>query len=244
MKLWATINLYNDRTFLAACLESIRDLVDGIIVVDGAYQVYLEHFREFSPWATAWSTDGSLEILQNFRGLPEVRMYKTEDDTKCWANQIEKRNFLLTKVPDGDCFLGIDADEMIMGDVQEAMEKFYESGCIACQMPLYTPGLQTDRVIPKWHPRVFMKRPSMHYKGTHWHIRDKLDRIIEEKYPMFWTDLMAIVHFKSFKDQTRLIPHQNYMVSLAERGWIEPTPGEGEKKKEERMLWKENPLSQ
>jgi glycosyltransferase involved in cell wall biosynthesis len=242
MKLHVVINLYNDRVFLAACLESIRDIVDSIIVVDGAYQIYLEHFREFSRWATAWSTDGSLEILQNFRGLPELHILKTPNDQICWPSQIDKRNFMINQVPEGDCFLIIDADEMIMGDAQEALEKFYESGCVAAQMPLYTPGLQVDRVIPKWHPRVFMKRPGMHYKGTHWHLRDKQTRIIEEKYPMFWTDLMAIVHFKAFKDQTRLIPHQNYMLALAERGWIEPTPG-GDQKKEERMLWKENPLS-
>lgn len=235
-KLWGTINLYNDPAFLAACLESIREHVDGIIVVDGAYEAYLTHFKEFNPWATAWSTDGTLEIIKAMRDLPETHIFKTKDENTCWPNQVEKRNYMISQVPDGDYFLGIDSDEMLMGDIQEALEKFYESGCIAAQMPLYTPGTQMDRVIPKWHPRIFMKRPGMHYTGTHWHLRDKQDRIIEEKYPMFWTDLMAIVHFKSFKSQSRLIAHQNYMVSLAERGWIEPTKApvkEGEQK-----VWK------
>lgn len=236
MKIHATINLYNDRAFLGACLESIKDVVDDIIVVDGAYEVYLKHFKEFSPWALAWSTDGSLETLLNFRGLPPVRLFKTKNEQTPWPNQIEKRNYMIAQVPDFDYFMGIDADEMWMGDIQEGLEKFYTSGCLACQMPLYTPGLHDDRVVPRWHPRIFQKRPGMHYEGTHWHLRDKQGRIIEEKYPMFWTDLMAVVHFKTFKDQTRLIPHQNYMMTLSEQGWIEPTPGA--LKKENEKVWK------
>jgi len=235
LKLHATINIYNDPMFLAACLESIKDVVDDIIVVDGAYEAYLKHFREFSPWATAWSTDGTLEILQSIKGLPPLRIHHTESDQICWPNQVDKRNFMINQVPNEDWFLGIDSDEMLMGDPQEALEKVYDSGCIVAQMPLYTPGVQVDRVIPKWHPRLFQKKPGMHYKGTHWHLRDKQGRIIEEKYPMFWTDKMAIVHFKSFKDQTRLIPHQNYMISLADRGFIEPTPGKKEEKEGEKI---------
>ena len=238
MKLHAVINLYNDRTFLTAALESIKDIVDSIIVVDGAYEAYLQNYKEFVPTANAWSTDGSLKILDAFVGKPEMRILKTQDEKTCWPTQLEKRNFLINQVPDGDCFLILDADEMLMGDVQEAMEKFYESGCFAAQMPLYTPGLHQDRIVPRWHPRVFIKKPGMHYKGTHWHLRDKFDRIIEEKYPLFWTDLMAIVHFKSFKDQTRLIPHQNYMASLAERGWTEVAPGQKPKSEEEKKPWK------
>ena len=214
-------------------LESIRDIADSLIVVDGAYSQYLENYKAFVPDAKAWSTDGSLEIIEAFQDKPEVHIFKTKDENTCWENQAVKRNFLIEQVPDGDPFLIIDADEMIMGDAQEALEKFYESGCLAMQTPLYTLGLQQDRIIPRWHPRVFIKRPGMHYKGTHWHLRDKADRIIEEKYPMFFTDLTALVHLKSFKDNSRLIPHQNYMLTLAERGWTETSPGktkEGEKK--------------
>jgi hypothetical protein len=233
MKLHATLNLYNDCEFLAAMLLSIKDIVDDIIVVDGAYELYLKQFQEFNPWATAWSTDGSLEILKSVKGLPPVKICHTPHEDECWPNQVEKRNFMINQVPDGDWFLGIDADELLAGDAQEALEKLYESGCIIGQMPLYTPGTHEDRVVPRWHPRLFQKRPGMHYKGTHWHLRDQYERIMEEKYPMFWTDLMAIVHFKSFKSQSRLLPHTSYMSTLAERGWMEPTkpPEQKEEKK-------------
>jgi hypothetical protein len=136
---------------------------------------------------------------------------------------------MINQVPDGDYFLGIDPDEMFMGDVQEGLEDFYESGCIAAQQPLFNPGLQADRVVAKWHPRIFKKMPGMHYEGTHWHLRDKFGRIIEEKYPMFWTDKFAIVHFKAYKDDSRLIPHQNYLADLMERGYVETKKGDKKK---------------
>lgn len=239
--LWATINIYNDNAFLAAMLTSIKDHVDGLIVVDGAYTSYLKHFREFVPKATAWSNDGTIEILNAFKDKPETRLYRTKDEATTWENQVVKRNFMINKVPNGDYFLGIDSDEMFMGDIQEYLEKFYESGCIAAQMPLYNPGLQDDRVVPRWHPRIFKKVEGMHYEGTHWHLRDKQGRIIEETYPMFWSDLAAIVHFKSFKDQSRLIPHQNYMLEIGEKGWIEP---QAEKKKGDKEPWKKPEMKQ
>lgn len=223
MKLYALLNVYNDRTFLGATLESLKDVVDAIIVADGAYEVYFERYREFVPEAKPYSTDGSIQVIQSFQGLPDRKYILPEGGReKCWLNQTVKRTALVDAVPDGDWFVIIDADEMIMGDFQESMESIYDSGCVVANCPLYNPGTQMERVIPQWHPRIFQKTPSMHYKGTHWHLRDKHERIVEEKYPIFWTDKFAFIHFKAFKDQTRLIPHSNYMIDLMNRGWLEP----------------------
>jgi hypothetical protein len=175
------------------------------------------------PDAAPYSTDGSMQIIDSFKGLPETRyIYNPDGREAAWLNQVQKRTALIEAVPDGDAFIILDADEMVMGDFQESMENFYDSGCVVGNCPLYNPGTHMERVIPQWHPRVFLKTPNMHYKGTHWHLRDRYERIIEDKYPIFWTDKYAIVHFKSFKDQTRLIPHQSYMVDLMNRGWQEP----------------------
>ena len=223
MKFHALINIYNDRTFLPSCLESVKDVADNIIVADGAYKLYFERYREFIPDAKPYSTDGSLEFIKAFTGLPEVHyIYSPQGREATWLNQVQKRTALLDAVPEGDWFLIIDADEMVMGDFQEAMENTYDSGCIVANCPLYNPGTHMERVIPSWHPRVFKKLPGLHYKGTHWHLRDQYERIIEDKYPIFHTEKFALIHFKSFKDQSRLIPHQNYMVDLMNRGWQEP----------------------
>lgn len=223
MELHALINLYNDRTFLAATLESIKDVVDHIIIADGAYELYYQRFKELTPNAQPYSNDGSLEIIMNFKDAPKTTILNAPKGKEhCWTNQTIKRTALVDAVPKDDWFIIIDADEMIMGDFQESMEAIYDSGCIVANCPLYNPGTQMERVIPKWHPRIFKKTENMHYSGTHWHLRDKHNRIIEEKYPIYWTDKFAFIHFKSFKDQTRLIPHSNYMVDLMNRGWLEP----------------------
>lgn len=223
MKLRALINLYNDRTFLAATLESIREVVDEVIIADGAYELYFQRYKEFVPDAQPFSTDGSLEIIMNFKDLPTTRfLHPPGGREKTWENQAVKRSVLVDAVPVGDWFIIIDADEMVMGDFQESMESAYESGCIVGNCPIYNPGTHVERLVPQWHPRVFQKTEGMHYRGTHWHLRDKFMRIIEDTYPIFWTDHFALVHFKPFKDQSRLIPHQNYMVDLMQRGWLEP----------------------
>jgi glycosyltransferase involved in cell wall biosynthesis len=223
MKLHALINLYNDRTFLAAALESIKDVVDRVVVADGAYNLYFERYKEFVPDAQPSSTDGSLEIVKSFKDLPDLTILTAPGGVeKTWENQAVKRTALINQVPVDDWLIIIDADEMIQGDLQEAMEQVYESGCIVASCPLYNPGTQVERVIPQWHPRVFQKLEGMKYEGTHWHLKDNVGRIIEEKYPIYWTDIFAFTHFKPFKDQTRLIPHNNYMVDLMNRGWLEP----------------------
>jgi hypothetical protein len=89
VKLHAVINLYNDRTFLTAALESIKDIADSIIVVDGAYEAYLQNYKEFVPTATAWSTDGSLKILDAFVGKPEMRILKTQVEKTCWQTPLK-----------------------------------------------------------------------------------------------------------------------------------------------------------
>lgn len=220
MRFHALINLYNDRVFLAACLESLIDFTDSIIIADGAYRLYYERFKEFDPQAQPYSTDGSLAIIKGFRGLPDIQILN--NGYECWENQAVKRTALLDAVPIGDWFLIIDADEMMCGDVQEGLERIYESGCLCANMPLYNPGTEVERVTRQWHPRIFKKLDGMNYKGTHWHLRDRFGRIIEASYPIHWANCMAIVHFKAFKPQARLMPHEGYMRDLAERGWIEP----------------------
>lgn len=223
MKVHALINLYEDRTFLAACLESIKDCVDEVIVADGAYDLYFERYKVFVPAAKPYSSDGSLEIVKNFRGLPPLRMLNPPGGVEhCWPNQAIKRTALIDAVPVGDWFIIIDADEMLAGDFQEGLEHTLDSGCIVGSCPLYNPGTNMERLIRQWHPRLFKKLEGMRYVGTHWHLRDRYERILEEKYPVYWTDIFAFVHFKPFKDQTRLIPHSYYMADLLSRGWIEP----------------------
>jgi glycosyltransferase involved in cell wall biosynthesis len=221
----ACINLYNDCQFLATCLESIKEYVDEIIIADGAYELYYRQFKQAYPQAQPWSTDGSLQIIESLDGLPAVRILRC---TKPWLNQTVKRNALLDAVHPGEWFLIIDADEMLTGDIDEAFTEITESGCVLGRIPLVNVGLATDRMVYYWHPRLFLKMPGMHYDFTHWQLRDKANRIIENTYPVWWTSSCAMIHFKVFKTRSRLQPHREYMDQLGYRGWLEPNREEVE----------------
>lgn len=220
MKVHALINVYNDRMFLPAMLDSIKEYVDAIHIADGAYKEYLEVYRNFSVDVRPRSTDGTLEILKAIPGLPDHDIIYCPEDTP-WINQNAKRSALLDAVPVGDWFIIIDADEMLSGDVAEGLETFFDSGCIQGSVPFYNAGLDVDRMHHFWHPRVFEKLPGMHYYKTHWQLRDGFNRIIEGKYPIKWTSQFVFVHFKALKPPERTLPHAEYMSKIGMRGWIE-----------------------
>lgn len=213
--------LYNDRTFLAATLESVMPHVDGIIICDGAYKLYYETMLKHNSKAKSWSTDGSLKIIKLIRGKPKTLVIPPPDG-KAWLNQLVKREAMLAAVPVDDWFLGIDADEVLMGKPDEAIKAFMQSGCVVGQTPLYHAGLDIDRLHPYWHPRFFMKMEGMHYEGTHWQLRDKYSRIIENEYPIQWSDKCVIAHLKGFKPRDRLKVHDEYLDGVKQQGYIEP----------------------
>jgi hypothetical protein len=222
MKVHAVVNLYNDRTFIGGMLESLKDNVDTIIIADGAYKLYYENYVKSHPEAKPWTTDGSLQIINAFKDLPPVKIIECPDGQP-WLNQCVKRTALIDAVPTGDWMIIIDADLMLIGNVDEGMFEIAESGCVVAGTPYYNPGLDEAWLRNFWHPWIYQKTEGMHYQGTHWHLRDKFNRIIEEVYPVYWTEKFVFVHFKAFKDYKRLGPHEDYMDLLSPQGWMEPT---------------------
>jgi hypothetical protein len=220
-KVHAVLNLYNDRAFLSACLESVKDNVDSIIVADGAYALYFDQYKHYHPNAQPWTTDGSLEIIKALKDLPPVKIIECPDG-KPWLNQCIKRTALIDAVPPGDWFIIIDADNMLIGNVGEGLYEIQTSGCVVGGTPYYNPGLTAASLRTYWHPWIYQKSEGMHYDMTHWFLMDKYDRVIESTYPIFWTERFVYVHFKAFKLRERLQPHEDYMDILGPRGWLEP----------------------
>jgi len=211
----ACVNLFNDVFFLPACLKHLEHVVDKIIVVDGAYQRYLDYFKNLKPW----STDGSVEVC---KVLPlECELEIVEAPAEGWRNQVVKRNVFFRYLEEGDWFLVIDADELLFGDAKSAFEEIMNSGCIAGSFPLVNLGLE-EKLQYYWHPRFFRYEKGMHYELTHWHLRDRYGRVIEVSYPIWHTDKALIVHLKYFKTVARRRPHEEYMRWMSMRGWIEP----------------------
>jgi hypothetical protein len=221
-KIHVLICTYNDHVLLPLALDSIRDVADSIIIADGAYTKYLEHFLRFDKSVKPWSTDGTLEMLKTLqKDLPPIKLIETPNG-KTWANQTAKRTALLEAVPDKDWFLILDSDEMFYGDVEGGVNEVMGSGCIAGCMPLFNPGLDMNGLIPVWHPRVFLKLPGMYYERKHWLLCDFAHRVIEHTYPLWMTNQCVLAHFKLFKHHRRMAPHMSYMLDMSKRGWQEP----------------------
>ena len=222
MQTHALINLYNDYSTLLMALHSIKDVVDTIIVADGAYRLYYEEYKQHFKEAKPWSTDGSLQILDAMKNnLPPIKMIDCPNG-KPWSNQCIKRTALLDAVPQGDWFIVLDADEMFYGDAGYGLNEIQSSGCIAGTTPLYNPGLDASAMVPYWHPRIFLKLDGMHYTKKHWILQDEEKRMIETCYPVKWTDEMVLVHLKIFRGKGRLMPHFGYMHMMSLEGWLEP----------------------
>jgi hypothetical protein len=221
-KIHVLICTYNDHVLLPLALDSVRDVADSIIIADGAYTKYLEHFLRFDKSVKPWSTDGTLEMLKILqKDLPPIKLIETPNG-KTWANQTAKRTALLDAVPDKDWFLILDSDEMFYGDVEGGVNEVMGSGCIAGCMPLFNPGLDMNGLIPVWHPRVFLKLPGMYYERKHWLLCDFAHRVIEHTYPLWMTNQCVLAHFKLFKHHRRMAPHMSYMLDMSKRGWQEP----------------------
>jgi hypothetical protein len=249
-KIHALVCTYNDHVSLPFTLDSVKDVVDSIIVADGAYKLYYQTYKKYFPDSEPWSTDGTLEMLNIFPDLPPVKLIQCPDG-KPWKNQCVKRTALLDAVPDKDWFIVLDSDEMLYSDSGGVVSGVYEimqSGCIAGRVPLYNVGLDISGMITFWHPRIFLKLPGMHYSRKHWLLCDYAERVVESEYPVYATNTFVLTHLRVLRHHRRIAPHMSYMLKLSGRGWLEPGSPEFKQEKEypveektrEELNWKTN----
>ena len=100
-RLIAVYQIWNESQYLEESLKSIRDKVDLIVIVDGAFK----KFRHKVPW----STDGTIEIAKRYVDI----LIETK---KPWKNEVTKRNQYLIGKP-GDFYLVMGGHEMWSGNL-------------------------------------------------------------------------------------------------------------------------------
>lgn len=94
----------NEENNIKKCVESVRKVVDEIIIVDTG------------------STDNTIEIIEKF---PEVKLFHFE-----WENDFSKaRNYSLEKA-NGDYCLVLDADEFMINGERDELETIMKNGQI------------------------------------------------------------------------------------------------------------------
>lgn len=131
---------FNDTpALIERCLKSIRDKVDTVLVVDGAFATY--------PHESPKSTDGTLEKAKEYADEVIER-----DDA--WRSQMDKRNAYLTLKSVKDYYLWLDTDEYFEGDLPPLKEDFYA-------IPVITDG------ITEYQVRCFRQQKGLRYKKKH-----------------------------------------------------------------------------
>ena len=99
MKIIAVYSVFNEGQYLEESLKSIRDYVDKIVIVDGAYRKFPHKFP--------FSTDGTLRIAKKYADI-------IIETSKAWRSEIFKRNQYLAGEP-GDIYFQIDGHEIWSG---------------------------------------------------------------------------------------------------------------------------------
>lgn len=182
----------NEEKYLRGCLQSVRELVDEIVIVDTG------------------STDKTLEIAKEYN----ARIFHFE-----WVNDFSKaRNFALSKSA-GKWILYLDADERVAEDsiekILELTSKEYENLLgVRCLVN----SLDDRNGKPKLmkYPRLFMNSPEIKFTGrVHEQIEDSL---LSNHYQIINSDIEIIhlgynIETNGLKDKARrnlALLHEEY----------------------------------
>jgi len=141
----AYLQIYNDDEFLSECLQSIKNYVDDLIIVDGCYE-WMEHYYTCNGFDPARSTNNTYEIIEN-SGIPYTSI------NKVWKNQLEKRQAGYSACKNR-YILRIDSDEIFHFHEKKLRDFLASDSKIAhIDMPeLLTPSLHitgSDYIEPK-----------------------------------------------------------------------------------------------
>lgn len=154
--MYAVIRTFNNEKTIRECLLSFLPHVDKVVIIDGAYERFPHELESGA------STDETKEICHRLCS-PEQLIWVDPDKP---LTEIAKNNLMLKYIPLGEWSLWIDADEIIEGDVAEAV-RFAETSSFQ------SIGVQIKNFHPIWHGY------KVKYKGSHPYVH--LDPTIPEE---------------------------------------------------------------
>ena len=153
MAIVGCLSIFECAATIGKTLESIRDFVDRIIFIDGAYEGFSNHI---------FSADGTLAQL---RGFPKVHAEIRNGTGKPWKSQVRKRShYLLPSYYDrGDWVFIIDGDEYIKSGASETREFLAKSSVSYHSVSFCGPDgtKQGERI------RLIRYMPGLQYVGNH-----------------------------------------------------------------------------
>lgn len=148
----ALINSFNDVETIERCIKSLKGF--EVHVFDGKYKDF--------PGTNIHSSDGTRKIAKDLGATVHAAQ---PNETQC-----EKRTRMLSVVADGEYFLKIDADEVLLNP--ETLPKEFTKDVY------WAWEISTLYSEPFTKPRIFKKVPGMHIAGKHHYVFDGKNNLI------------------------------------------------------------------
>lgn len=128
----------NEEKFLPGCLESVKDIVDEIIIVDTG------------------STDKSVEIAHSYN----ARVFFSE-----WKNDFSQARNESIKHATGDWILILDADERLNPGQEEKIKKYLNLNFDGLYVKVINLGSNGKPEVINEYPRLFRRKEGVKFEG-------------------------------------------------------------------------------
>ena len=185
---------YRDWPLIKDCVESLKDKVDKIIVVDGRYKDFNSDFD--------YSDEETIKYLLSIKNLRLIFGDITDEVTK--------RNRYLSQLSDGDIVLNLDSDEVLIGELPELKSDFG----ILDLVDGY------GRHVQKRATRFFRYRKGMEYKYCHYtmyydnKIVNKLQKVVNPDFSFEYISSCKILHNWHLRSDERKYMKEIYYKKL------------------------------
>lgn len=188
------LSVFNSAQYVSALLVPIHKLLDELIVVDGAWRVYLA----LGYYDKAHSTDGTKEIIE---ALKLKCPWKWIPSPKTgWESHAEKCAEFLKYLKPTDWQYYLNEDEIPIGNIEKTfnmIRNLKEETMV--RVPFSE--LYPDRVHETWISRFFKWQKGIHYGYTHADLATG-EGINFRQFKIAKISDMQIVHLKEFR-----VPH-------------------------------------
>lgn len=194
MKIVACYKTFNEADIIGTSINSVIDLVDFVVVVDGAY-VEVEDDHDCS-----W--DGTREIVVQLVGKKGVVIQPTRRFSEPQARNQYLR--FVQKCMNRSWVFVIDSDEVLCNARDDFEWLRSREGSAYNIGQIFRNDREPDRMYgfdcytsihqrTPFHPRFYHGIPELHYAENHWTLRDAFGDRVEPKYarvslPHAWLD--------------------------------------------------------
>lgn len=207
VRIVAAMKIYNEIWHIKKTMQDIIELVDHIVIIDGAWQ----HF----PGGTPRSTDGTREFFKELvdSGI-SIDIYDNGDSL--WDNQPVARNQYFKYGRPGDWLFQVDGDYEI--DCSSNLKSWIEGNVNENINTIMVPFINDFDYSLCHFPLIMKWETGLNYQGNHYRLFINSTRraIMSKRIPT-----LTIHHVHKGKPEERIESMKEYSIWRRDRNWKE-----------------------